>query len=96
MPTKLTLTEMKEFVRNHFEGFVNRRNASVIHKNMALDFYDHDLPGSKLTGIDGDEEMMIAMYKAMPDLHVAATQPTPFVVPRERLLGMVKFPLFRV
>lgn len=70
MATSLTLDQMKEFVRNHFEEFVNRRNASVIHKNMTADFYDHNGPGGKPTGVDGDEQMMMAMYKYMPDLHL--------------------------
>jgi predicted ester cyclase len=70
MPTQLTPAEMKQFVRDHFEDFVNQRNASVIRKNMAPDFYDHDGPGGKPTGVDGDEQMMLAMYKAMPDLHL--------------------------
>ena len=70
MATHLTPSEMKEFVRNHFEEFVNKRNASVIHANMTPDFYDHDGPGGKPTGVDGDEQMMLGMYKAMPDLHL--------------------------
>jgi predicted ester cyclase len=37
---------------------------------MTPDFYDHDGPGGKPTGVDGDEQMMIAMYKSMPDLHL--------------------------
>jgi hypothetical protein len=40
MATKLTGEQMKEFVTQHFEGFVNKRNASVIRKNMTPDFYD--------------------------------------------------------
>jgi predicted ester cyclase len=61
---------MKEFVRNHFEDFVNRRNADSIRQNMTPDFYDHDGPGGKPTGVEGDEQMMLAMYKSMPDLHL--------------------------
>jgi len=61
---------MKHFVREHFEDFVNKRNAAVIRKNMTPDFYDHDGPGGKPTNVDGDEQMMIAAYKAMPGLHV--------------------------
>jgi hypothetical protein len=38
--TDLTLGQMKEFVRQHFEDFVNKRNAAVIRKNMTPDFYD--------------------------------------------------------
>src|SRR5579885_2586900 len=61
---------MKQFVRDHFEDFVNRKNAAAIRKNMTSDFFDHDGPEGKPTGIDGDEQMMLRMYKAMPDLHV--------------------------
>ena len=70
MPTTLTLDQMKQFVRDHFEEFVNRRNADIIHKNMTSNFYDHDGPGGKPAGIDVDEQMMRNMYRAMPDLHL--------------------------
>lgn len=70
MPTHLTATEMKQFVQDHFEEFVNRRNASVIHKNMSPGFYDHDGPGGKPTDIEGDEKMMLKMYEAMQDLRI--------------------------
>ena len=70
MATTLTLDQMKHFVREHFEDFVNKRNAAVIRKNMTPDFYDHDGPGGKPTNVDGDEQMMIAAYQAMPGLHV--------------------------
>ena len=70
MPTALTPSEMKQRVANHFEDFVNRRNASVIHQNMTPDFYDHDGPGGKPTGVDGDEQMMLKLYAAMPGLHL--------------------------
>jgi predicted ester cyclase len=68
--TTLTLEQMKERVRNHFDDFVNKRNAAVIHRNMTADFYDHDGPGGKPAGAAKDEEMMLAMYKSMPDLHL--------------------------
>jgi predicted ester cyclase len=70
MPTTLTPEQMKQFVRNHFEDFVNRRKAEVIRTNMTPDFYDHDGPGGRPTGVEGDEQMMLGMYKAMPDLHL--------------------------
>jgi predicted ester cyclase len=70
MATELSLAQMKRIVRDHFEDFVNNRKASVIRHNMTPDFYDHDGPGEKPTDIDGDEQMMINMYKAMPDLHL--------------------------
>jgi len=70
MPTNLTTEQMKEFVRDHFEEFVNKRNAAVIRNNMTPDFYDNDGPGGKPTDVAGDEKMMVAMYNAMPDLHI--------------------------
>ena len=71
MATQLTREQMKEFVTQHFEDFVNKRNASVIRKNMAPDFFDHDGPGGKPTGVDEDEQMMLRMYDVMPGLCVA-------------------------
>ena len=70
MATDLTPDQMKQFVHDHFEEFVNKRNAAVIRRNMAPDFYDHDGPGGKPTGVEGDEQMIMAMYKSMPDLHL--------------------------
>jgi predicted ester cyclase len=61
---------MKRRVAEHFEEFVNNRNAGVIHRNMTPDFFDHDGPGGKPTGVDGDEQMMLRMYAAMPGLHL--------------------------
>ena len=70
MATTLTLEQMKQFVKDHFEDFVNRRNAGVIHKNMIPDFYDHDGPGGKPCGVETDEQMMRRMYQTMPDLRL--------------------------
>ena len=70
MATDLTPDQMKQLVTEHFEDFVNKRNATVIRKNMTSDFHDHDGPGGKATGADGDEQMMLNMYKAMPDLQL--------------------------
>jgi predicted ester cyclase len=70
LPTHLTTQQMKEFVRSHFEDFVNKRNHAVIHRNMAADFLDHDGPGGKPADVVGDEQMMLSMYKMTPDLQV--------------------------
>lgn len=70
MGTALAPDQMKRFVKQHFDEFVNKRNAAVIRANMSPDFLDHDGPGGKSTDIDGDEKMMIAMYKTMPDLRI--------------------------
>ena len=70
MGTTLTADQMKRFVKQHFEDFVNKRNAAIIRANMTPDFFDHDGPGSKPGDLDGDERMMVAMYKTMPDLRI--------------------------
>ena len=70
MATHLTPAEMKRRVADHFEDFVNQRNANVIHTNMTEDFYDHDGPGGKAAGVAGDEQMMLKMYDLMPDLRI--------------------------
>lgn len=70
MATTLTSEQMKQFVRDHFEDFVIKRDAAVIRKNMTPDFHDHDGPGGRPSGVDGDEQMMLGMYKLMPDLRL--------------------------
>jgi predicted ester cyclase len=68
--TRFSTDEMKEFVRQHFEDFVNNKKPEVIQQNMTPDFYDHDGPGNEPTGVQGDEEMMRKMYLLMPDLRI--------------------------
>ena len=70
MATTLSPTEMKEFVRRHFEDFVNRKKPEVIRLNMTEGFLDNNGPGGKPTGVEGDEAMMRSMYQIFPDLHV--------------------------
>ena len=70
MATQLTTEQMKQRGRDHFEDFVNRRKAEVIRANMTPDVYDHDGPGGKPTNLQGDEEMLLGMYKVMPDHHL--------------------------
>ena len=50
---------------------MNERKAGVIRQNMTPDFVTTHGPGQALTGIDGDERMMLGMYEAMPGLHVS-------------------------
>jgi predicted ester cyclase len=70
MSTKLTTQQMKDFVRKHFEDFVNNQKADVIHNNMTSNFYDHNGPGNKPTDAKGDEDMMVSMYRVMPGLRI--------------------------
>jgi predicted ester cyclase len=70
MASSLTLEEMKQFVRRQFDEFVNKKNADVIRETLTADFLDHDGPGGKPSGVEGDRTMMLGMYDRMPDLHV--------------------------
>ncbi len=70
MTTEEQLEHNKQFVRAHFEEFVNRKNAAVILQNMTPDFYDHDGPGGQPTDAAGDQAMMEAMYRKYPDIQV--------------------------
>ena len=66
----LSLEEMKQFVRNHFEDFVNRKKSEVALKNFSADFLDHDEPTGVQVGPEAAKKMMEAAYKRWPDLHV--------------------------
>ena len=70
MATEMTPNEMKAFVRQHFEDFVNNEKADVIRQNMTPDFLDHDGPRGQVVGIAQDEAMMRRMYTIMPDIQV--------------------------
>ena len=61
---------MKQFVRNHFEDFVNRKKAEVALKNFSSDFLDHDEPTGVEVGPEAARRMMEAAYRRWPDLHV--------------------------
>jgi len=70
MASSLSLEEMKQFVRRQFEELVNRKDINVMRANLTADFIDHDGPGGKPSGVEGDLKMMLGMYERMPDLHV--------------------------
>ncbi|SIT46444.1 conserved hypothetical protein [Paraburkholderia ribeironis] len=65
-----TLEEMKQFVIEHFENFVNRKKAEVARQNLSADFLDHDEPSGPQVGPEAAIEMMTGLYKTWPDLHV--------------------------
>lgn len=66
----LNLEEMKRFVQNHFEDFVNRKQSQVALCNFSSDFLDHDEPGGPVIGPEAAKTMMEAAFKRWPDLHV--------------------------
>jgi predicted ester cyclase len=70
--TGMTHTEMKEFIRNHFEEFVNRKNLGIGEVNFSPDFVDHgaDVPPGMPAGPRGAMEYVGAVLKKVPDLRV--------------------------
>jgi len=70
--TGMTFSEMKEFVRNHFEEFVNRKNLNIGTVNFAPEFVDHgaDVPPGTPPGPAGAMQYVGAAYKKLPNLHV--------------------------
>ena len=70
--TNMTHAEMKEFVRNHFEEFVNRKNLDIGNINFAASFVDHgaDVPPGMPPGPAGAIQYVGAALKKVPDLRV--------------------------
>jgi predicted ester cyclase len=66
----LSLEGMKEFVKNHFEDFVNRKKPEVALVNFSADFLDHDEPSGPQVGPEAAMVMMKAAHQKWPDLHV--------------------------
>ncbi len=71
--TGMTQAEMKEFIRNHFEEFVNRKNLHIGEVNFAPDFVDHgaDVPPGLPPGPAGAIQYVGAALKKVPDLQVS-------------------------
>jgi predicted SnoaL-like aldol condensation-catalyzing enzyme len=70
--TGFTLAEAKQFVRNHFEEFVNRKNLEVGRVNLAPEFVDHgaDVPPGTPPGPAGAIQYVGQAFKKFPDLRV--------------------------
>jgi len=70
--TGMTHTESREFIRNHFEEFVNRKNVQIGNVNFAADFVDHgaDVPLGMPPGPAGAIQYVSGALKRYPDLHV--------------------------
>jgi predicted SnoaL-like aldol condensation-catalyzing enzyme len=71
--TDMTHAEMKEFIRNHFEEFVNRKNLRIGEANFASSFVDHgaDVPPGLPPGPLGAIQYVGAALKKVPDLRVS-------------------------
>jgi len=70
--TGMTLNEMKDFIRNHFEEFVNRKNLHIGEVNFAPSFIDHgaDVPPGLPPGPAGAIQYVGAALERVPDMRV--------------------------
>ena len=68
----MTHAESREFIRNHFEEFVNRKNVNIGNVNFAPNFVDHgaDVPPGTPPGPAGAIQYVAGALKRFPDLHV--------------------------
>jgi predicted ester cyclase len=73
LKTGMTHREAREFIRNHFEEFVNKKNVQVGNLNFAADFVDHgaDVPPGMPPGPAGAIAYVSEALQKFPDLHVA-------------------------
>jgi predicted ester cyclase len=70
--TGMSIDDMKAFIRNHFEQFVNRKNLDVADVNFASDFVDHgaDVPPGTPPGPAGAKQYVGNALKKFPDMRV--------------------------
>src|SRR5580704_19248673 len=70
--TGMTHEEMKAFVREHFEEFVNRKNLEIGKVNFAPEFVDYgaDVPPGLPPGPAGAMQYVGGAYKKFPNIHV--------------------------
>ena len=70
--TGMTHHEAREFIRNHFEEFVNKKNIEIGNINFAPEFVDHgaDVPPGMPPGPAGAIAYVGGALKRFPDLQV--------------------------
>ena len=72
LATGMALQDMKSFIRNHFEEFVNRKNLDIGDVNFSPDFVDHgaDVPPGTPAGPAGAKQYVGNALKKFPDMKV--------------------------
>src|ERR1700724_1398663 len=70
--TGMTHGEAREFIRDHFEELVNKKNVQIGNVNFAAEFVDHgvDVPPGVPPGPAGAIQYVGGALKRFPDLHV--------------------------
>jgi hypothetical protein len=72
----MTHREAREFIRKHFEEFVNKKNVQVGNLNFAADFVDHgaDVPPGMPPGPAGAIAYVSGALQKFPDLYARSIQ----------------------
>lgn len=60
----------KQFVIDHFNDLVNKKDLDAITRNFSADFVDHDGPGGKPGGRDDTRSAMETLFANAPDVRV--------------------------
>jgi predicted SnoaL-like aldol condensation-catalyzing enzyme len=70
--TGMTHAEMRKFIHDHFEAFVNQGNVEIGRVNFAADFVDHgaDVPPGLPPGPEGAIAYVKGALEKHPDLRV--------------------------
>jgi len=67
---KMTIEENKRLVLEHYEAFVERRDADAVRRQLAPDFRDHEMPPGIPPGPEGALQYGAMLHEAFPDLKV--------------------------
>jgi predicted ester cyclase len=72
LKTGMTIEEARNFIRDHFEEFINKKNVQIGNLNFAANFVDHgaDVPPGSPPGPAGAIQYVSGALKRFPDLHV--------------------------
>lgn len=68
----MSVEDMKQFVRDHFEQFVNQQNLDIAYVNFAPGFVDRgsDVPPGMPPGPEGAKQYVGGALKKFPDMKV--------------------------
>jgi predicted ester cyclase len=72
LKTGMTIEEARNFIRDHFEEFINKKNVQIGNLNFAANFVDHgaDVPPGSPPGPARAIQYVSGALKRFPDLHV--------------------------
>jgi predicted SnoaL-like aldol condensation-catalyzing enzyme len=68
----MSINENKEFICNHFEEFVNRKNLEIADRNFAPEYQEHgsDAPAEYPPGPEGPKRYLADAFRRFPDIQV--------------------------